>query len=113
MKVNVFILRIVWSLKRCLANSSPSYPSYHLIVRLNSDTLCGCLTPTASFRLRLFPPGTCALCPWQRFLVVPCQNAAVVFRARVQLHITRQLEGKTCNVHDVNMFQHVSFIVAD
>lgn len=32
--------------------------------------------------------GTCALCPRQRLLVMPCQNAAVVFRARVQLYIT-------------------------
>ncbi len=35
---------------------------------------------------------TCALCPWQRFLMVPCQNTAVILWTGIQLHITWQLE---------------------
>lgn len=53
----------------------------------------------------VFTFGTCALCPRQRLLVMPCQNAAVVFRARVQLHITWQLD---LNIHNKILMIYVN-----
>ena len=47
---------------------------------------------------------TCALCPRQRLLVMPCQNAAVVFRARVQLHITRQLGNQNKESEIIDLY---------
>lgn len=44
------------------------------------------------FRVVFGTSFTCALCPRQWLLVMPCQDAAVVFRAGIQLHITRQLK---------------------
>lgn len=46
------------------------------------------------FRLRVIP-FTCALCPGQRLLVVPGENAAMVLRSRIQLHVTGELQTHT------------------
>ena len=51
--------------------------------------------------------GTCALCPRQRLLGMPCQNAAVVFRARVQLHITRQLGNQNKESEIIDLYRCV------
>lgn len=37
---------------------------------------------------------TCALCPGQRLLVVPGENAAMVLWSRIQLHVAGQLKKK-------------------
>lgn len=55
-----------------------------------------CPTPLGAAALLRVRAGagvlTCALGPGQRLLVVPGENAAMVLRPRIQLHVTRQLE---------------------
>lgn len=80
------------------------YAATHWTVSAYFRCLAVTRNPSEQFVALPLVFGTCALCPRQRLLVMPCQNAAVVFRARVQLHITRQLGNQNKESEIIDLY---------